>query len=369
MQDQSFLILTPGFPKDEADTTCIPSVQSFVKSLQRLYPKLNIVVVATDYPYTTESYLWNGIEVVPLNHHNSKGLKRYVQLIRAYSRLKKIKAKHQVAGILSLWGSYTALLGHVFGRRNAIQHYCWLRGQDVREGNRVAWFFRKRSHELIVLAPSMNDELEKNYGYKAAKIIPMAVDTDAFNGCSSTEKDIDIIGVGSLIPLKQWDVFVEVIAGLKKFHPTINCYLCGDGSERSDLEHQITSKGLSKNITLTAELPHEDVLRLMCRSKILLHPSSYEGYAAVFAEALYAGCYCISFVDPEQQPIDHWHIAKDTEEMVKLCNEVLALPGSEFYSVVQYDMKDCVSSIMQLYNIPKAFPISLAIAGKESFVS
>ncbi len=366
MREQSFLILTPGFPKDKDDTTCIPSIQSFVKCLKREHPTLQIIVVATDYPYTSEPYTWNGVGVIPLNHNNSKRLKRYAQLIKAYTTLKQLKAKNEFAGILSLWCSYTALLGHFFGKRNGIQHYCWLRGQDVRKGNHVARFFSNRSHELISLAPAMNDELEKNYGYRAKKIIPMAVDSETFSDFQPSKKDIDIIGVGSLTQLKQWNVFVDVVAELININPTLKCYLCGDGSERKKLEHLISSKGLSTNIKLTGELPYQQVLELMSQSKILIHPSSYEGYAAVFAEALFAGCHCISFVDPEQQPINHWHIAKSKEEMVKMCKDVLQLPLEEFCSLKQYSMEECVGDILNLYNFWKTSTIPLAIAEKDS---
>lgn len=366
MKRQIFIILTPGFAKDETDTTCIPSLQSFVKNLVHEYPQLRIIVIATDYPFKRAIYQWNDVEIIPLSHQNSKGVKRYWQLIVAYIQLRKfIKKKHPI-GILSLWGSYTSLLGHFLAKYNSINHYCWLRGQDVRKGNRVMQLFKHHTKSLITLSEQMNNELEKNYGFRATRVIPMAVDISEFGDFSIVERDIDIIGVGSLIPLKQWEVFVDVISKLVVILPELKCVLCGDGIDRCKLKQLIVEKGLIKNIDLCGQLPHNEVLDMMGRSRILLHPSSYEGYAAVFTEALYAGCHCISFVDPEQNPVEHWHIAKDKEHMISLVKEVLQLPIESFSSIRQYEMKQCVNDIMQLYNVRKTASISFAIAENES---
>ena len=50
-KQKTFVILTPGFAKDEADSTCIPTQQNFVRALKELYPQLNIIILAFDYPY------------------------------------------------------------------------------------------------------------------------------------------------------------------------------------------------------------------------------------------------------------------------------------------------------------------------------
>ena len=42
---KTFVILTPGFAKDEADSTCIPTQQNFVRALKEIYPQLNIITI------------------------------------------------------------------------------------------------------------------------------------------------------------------------------------------------------------------------------------------------------------------------------------------------------------------------------------
>src|SRR5205085_3532741 len=80
---------------------------------------------------------------------------------------------------------------------------------------------------------------------------------------------------------------------------------------------------LEKNISLPGMLHHEKVLPLMQRSKILLHPSSYEGFGMVYLEALYAGAHAIGFTKPMKQEIKNWHIVKTEKEMITKATELL----------------------------------------------
>ena len=37
--EKTLVILTPGFPSNEADTTCLPMQQNLVRSLKLMYPQ------------------------------------------------------------------------------------------------------------------------------------------------------------------------------------------------------------------------------------------------------------------------------------------------------------------------------------------
>jgi hypothetical protein len=49
--NEIFIILSPGFPESEADSTCLPMQQQFVRALKEMYPGLDIVVLTFQYPY------------------------------------------------------------------------------------------------------------------------------------------------------------------------------------------------------------------------------------------------------------------------------------------------------------------------------
>jgi len=356
------IILTPGFPANEADTTCVPFVQSVVKNIHQYYPHITLVVLAFDYPYTRTAYEWKGIQVIPMGFHNSRGIKRYFQLKKVYRQLKQIKQEHVVTGLLSFWCSDTALTGQLFARMNRLPHYCWLQGQDARKGNRAMRLLQSDPSVLIAISASMQQDIKKNYGIEITRVLPNAIDPSDFEHIPSAERNIDILGVGSLIPLKQWDIFLVVISRLVKHFPELRCTLCGDGPEKERLQQLVKEYGLNEHIQFTGQLPHYQALQLMKTARILLHPSSYEGYSKVLAEALYAGCYCVSFVHHEKAAIPHWYVVSNVDEMINRCIEILQDKATSHEPVLIHHIADCIHQLMGYYNLRNTDNISSAIA-------
>src|SRR3954467_13662077 len=70
------IILSPGFPESEADSTCLPMQQEFVRALKKLYPALDIVVLTFQYPYHNKRYKWFDVEVIPFGGRNKGGLQK-----------------------------------------------------------------------------------------------------------------------------------------------------------------------------------------------------------------------------------------------------------------------------------------------------
>ena len=44
--EKTLVILTPGFPENEADTTCLPMQQSLVRSIKENYRHINITILS-----------------------------------------------------------------------------------------------------------------------------------------------------------------------------------------------------------------------------------------------------------------------------------------------------------------------------------
>jgi len=127
--------------------------------------------------------------------------------------------------------------------------------------------------------------------------------------------------------------------------------LIGDGPEKNKLQSLIKSSGLQSNITLIGELSHPEVLQWMQRTKIFLHPSSYEGFGIVCIEALYSGAEVISFVKPMHNKIENWHIVKDKEEMIQKAAEILSTSKTEYKRIVPYTIEQTVQKIAKLFSV------------------
>jgi glycosyltransferase involved in cell wall biosynthesis len=347
---KTLVILTPGFAKDEADSSCIPTQQSFIRTLNKACPDVNVIILALEYPYSASSYTWFGNSVLSFNGRNLGGLPRLVLRQRVSRTLKKIHAANKIDGLLSFWYGECALAGKKFATKHGIKHYCWMWGQDAKKGNRYVQKLRLAGDNLIVLSDFLQAEFQKNYSIRPQYVIPPGVDLERFPP-GEPAKDIDLIAAGSLIPLKCYDLFISIVAEIKKTFPTVRAVLIGDGPERKRLENLIEEFGLESNIILTGELPHPNVLQWMQRSKIFLHPSSYEGFGIVCIEALCAAATVISFVNPMNQPIENWYIARTKEEMIQRAISILQDRDREYKSVVPYTIDQTAFQMAQLFSL------------------
>jgi len=346
---KTFVILTPGFPKDESDTTCLPMLQSFIRSLNEKFPQLTIIILAFQYPYFKKTYQWCGNSVISFNGRNRGGLSKLFLMLNWYAALKKIHRADKINGLLSLWYAECALVGKRFADKYQITHHCWMWGQDAKKGNKYVPLARLKPHELIAFSDFLRDEFEKNYGIRPVHVITPGINEKEFS-FSDTEKDIDIIAAGSLIPLKQYDVFIQIIAEIKKHRPLVKVVLIGEGREKNKLETLIAIQGLQSNIILTGELSHSEVLQKMQRARVFLHPSSYEGFGIVCIEALYCGAEVISFVKPMYTEIENWHIVTNKEEMIRKAIDILRKPKTEYKSIVPYKIEETVEKFSELFS-------------------
>lgn len=348
IKKKTLVIITPGFPSSESDTTCLPSPQTFVRSLNHKFPNLNIIILSLQYPYRSDHYAWFSNTIISFNGKKISWISRPWFWHKVYSALKSICVENDVIGILSFWCIETALVGSYFARANKIKHFIWIKGQDARKSNRLVSFIRPRAQELIALSDFLADEFERNHKVRPSYVIPNGISTSAFTRNHSSKK-IDLAGVGSLIPLKQFEIFIDVLVEIVKVKPDVTAVIAGSGSEKNKLLKKIKHLGLEKNITMAGELPHEEILSTMQKTKILLHPSSYEGYSTVCLEALFSGCHVISFTAPEKKQVNHWHVVSNITEMI-ICSKNLILNEKDFEPVLVHDMNDNAERMMNLFD-------------------
>lgn len=346
--DKTLVILTPGFAKDETDTTCLPLQQQLVKVLQENDPQLNIIILSFQYPYHTTKYRWLTSTVFPFNGQNKGGIARLLLRRKLNSALKKIHSQTPIYGLLSFWYGECALVGHRFASKYDLKHFCWILGQDAKKENKYPRRASLRSGELIALSDFLQTEFERNHGIRPAHLISAGINTKLFN-TNKKEKDIDIIGVGSLIPLKQYDIFIETVSEIKKQIPGLKAMLIGNGPEKNKLKKIITQLGLQSNIILTGELPYHEVIERMQRAKVFLHPSSYEGFGVVSIEALYACCHVISFCKVMNREIEQWHIVKSKEEMAEKAIFILNDPATQYKKVTFASIEEVAKKMMDLF--------------------
>ncbi len=344
---KTLLLFTPGFPENESDSTCVPPQQIFVRSLLEQYPQFNIVVLSFQYPLYKNVYKWMGADVISFGGRDRGGISRFLLWQKVRKKVRELVSKELPAGILSFWCGECALLGHRLAKKYNIPHFTWILGQDAKRENKYIKWIRPAAGELVALSDFLQTEFEKNHGIRPQHVIPPGIDSRLF-GKHDPQRDIDVLAVGSLIPLKQYPVFIEVIRELKKQVPFIKAVLIGKGPEKEKLQALINEWQLQDAITITGELSHAVTLSYMQRAKVFLHPSLYEGFGVVNIEALYAGASVISFTQPMKIAIPNWYIVNSKEAMVTKGLELL-YAHKPHVPVMVYPIEKSVKKMMQLF--------------------
>ena len=348
-KQKALVILSPGFPANEGDTTCMPPMQIFVKALKQQNPQLHVIVISFQYPFIASRYWWNGVDVIALAGKGRGQLYRLLTWRRVWKTLQKLHHKYELTGLLSFWIGECAFVGNRFAKKYSLLHYTWLLGQDAKAGNEYVNRIKPERGSLIAISDALAKEFRINYGLLPEHTIPTGIDATLFKTVPAG-RDIDIMGAGSLIPLKQYHLFVNVVKNLTAEFPKIKTVICGKGPEMESLKKQISRLKLENNIQLKGELSHPEILALMQRSKVFLHTSAYEGYSTVLSEALYAGCHVVSLVNAmNTRPVQH-HVPDNAEHLPDIIKELLKNENLVHEQVLIYPIQTIVAKVAALFS-------------------
>jgi glycosyltransferase involved in cell wall biosynthesis len=320
------VILSPGFPENEQDNTCLPAFQQFAYELGKLRGQGSLCVISFQYPFAAKNYLWHGIQVYAIGGANKKGIIRILTWIKVIRRLIAIRKQRPVTGILSLWITECALIGELFSRRKNIPHYAWLIGQDAKKENRYAKLIHMPGNKIIAMSESLQSLYHKNHGEKPFMIADNGISPAAFPELNTGTRDIDILGVGSLIPLKNYDLFIELLVSIRKNFPSVKAVIAGEGPLEDHLKKRILENKLENNLTMAGKISHASVLDLMNRSKVFLHTSSYEGNSTVIHEALFSGSRVVTTISASAEMDRHCSVTKDPNVIISIVSEILTSP-------------------------------------------
>jgi glycosyltransferase involved in cell wall biosynthesis len=92
---------------------------------------------------------------------------------------------------------------------------------------------------------------------------------------SRNNRDIHLIFVGRLSPVKQIDQFIMIVDSVRCVVPDVHAVIVGDGPLRADLQRHAEELGLNRNIEFLGK--RKDVEPFLSRSKIFVLTSKSEG--------------------------------------------------------------------------------------------
>ena len=106
---------------------------------------------------------------------------------------------------------------------------------------------------------------------------------------NSGGKIYDIIFAGRLIKDKNVDVLIKAVSLLKRDFPEFCCCIVGDGPEKKALEKLAHELGVQKNVIFEGFQEYGALIGKIKASKVLVLPSSREGFGMVVIEAFACG--------------------------------------------------------------------------------
>jgi glycosyltransferase involved in cell wall biosynthesis len=189
---------------------------------------------------------------------------------------------------------------------------------------------------------------------KAVYIIPNGIDLKRVSDIKPNIDKCDIIFVGRLIKEKNVDVLLKAIDYVRHELSDIKCSIIGGGPEKEKLIKFVNDRRFSNNVTFFDFMEHDDIISRIKSSKILVLPSSREGFGMVVIEAFACGVPVIT-TDCERNAASELinkEINKETGfvidlDVYKLCDTIYKLMTNE---VLQKNMSKSAMTIAQEYD-------------------
>ncbi|TNE58206.1 MAG: glycosyltransferase, partial [Bacteroidetes bacterium] len=227
-----------------------------------------------------------------------------------------------------------------------------LMGQDVLPGNRYLKYLKLTdTPNLIALSDFHNTVLKETTGYIARQVIPWGIPTTEVPVTVPERRPIDVLGVGSLVPVKNWGRWLRIVREAANQVPDLQAVLIGNGPEENRLKEQAHALGLEPYLRFAGKLDRPDVLAHMAQSKVLLHTARFESFGYVFVEAAAQGCRIVS--TPVGCAPAHWACSPNDDRLAALLAKAIQAPLPN-QPDVPYSMEQTTQAYLELYgNVKK----------------
>jgi len=122
---------------------------------------------------------------------------------------------------------------------------------------------------------------------KDLKVITNGIETDIDYSKSPSNDKFNIIGIGSLSPIKNWELLIDICNDLLNSKKKFNIIIVGDGPTKSKLQSKIDNFDIGNYIQLVGK--QDNVEKFIQEAHLLVHVSKYEGFPNVIMEAMVYG--------------------------------------------------------------------------------
>lgn len=172
-----------------------------------------------------------------------------------------------------------------------IEHWSELNKNTLSSGVRSYGLIAYNSADrLIAVSDSLRIRIKEHFG-KDSIVVHNMVGEQFVNYpiVESNPSKTIFISVGSLLPVKGYDILIEAFASISGELKNWELRIIGEGKEHARLQKMIKNTGLSNNIFLLGRRNKDEIVRYLSESSIYISSSRSENFSVSVIEALSLG--------------------------------------------------------------------------------
>ena len=162
---------------------------------------------------------------------------------------------------------------------------------------------------VLTVSDAVRDDLVRRMGVPAARIsaVPNAIDIERIDAVAAgvaggaETRPVDLVFVGRLVPHKHPEHLLAAAAAVRARRlaaglPDLRITLVGGGPEAANVAAAAHALGLDGALQMTGEVArHDDVIAHVKSARLLVLPSTREGFGLVLAEAMACGTAVLAY--------------------------------------------------------------------------
>jgi teichuronic acid biosynthesis glycosyltransferase TuaC len=153
---------------------------------------------------------------------------------------------------------------------------------------RVARHVYRSAENVVCISEHVREQVLSGMDGKCStSVVYNGVDHDFFTPANEP-RDLKILSVGNLIPIKGHELLIRALAIVQKEIPDITCEIIGEGPERGHLQTLAAQLKVENKIKFLGRQSREAVARALRESTLFVLPSRYEALGCAYLEAMSA---------------------------------------------------------------------------------
>jgi glycosyltransferase involved in cell wall biosynthesis len=247
------------------------------------------------------------------------------RLTRVVNAMRAADADIYYQSPASPWSGVAAWYAKSFGRQSVLRiasdSNCRRDRQAMRSwrDRRLYEYGLKTASLVAAQTEHQRELLLGNYGLES-EVVSMTVDTPTC--ASSRQKDVDVLWVGNLRPVKRPDLALELARRLPQYRFVL---VGGSPPGTEDYFASIEREARSlPNVVLAGGVAYPAVGEWFDRARLHVNTSDYEGFPNTFLQAWVRGVPVVSFFDPDGL-IERRALGTRCADVAMMCNEIDAL--------------------------------------------